>query len=253
MAIHFLRALTARQRTLGANLTLGVSLAFIAGAINAAGFLAFAFYTSHMTGLVSSIADNLVLSQLSLVAASVVAVIAFIVGAMSSTMMINWARRNQMHSEYALSLLLEAILLLLFSVVSQRLKTQLIAYLPLSALMLCFIMGLQNAVATKLSSARIRTTHVTGIITDIGIELGRLLYWNRSADKNAHHFVAADRNNLSIHLKILSAFLGGGILGAYAFKHIGYEAVYALSLWLLVLAIVPAIDDARHWWQHRTK
>ena len=36
--------------------------------------------------------------------------------------------------------------------------------------------GLQNALITKLSRAEIRTTHITGIVTDIGIELGKLLY-----------------------------------------------------------------------------
>jgi len=38
--------------------------------------------------------------------------------------------------------------------------------------LLCFIMGLQNAVITKISHAEIRTTHVTGLVTDVGIELG---------------------------------------------------------------------------------
>ncbi|MFX4396989.1 YoaK family protein, partial [Acinetobacter baumannii] len=55
-------------------------------------------------------------------------------------------------------------------------------YLPAFAVvavpLLCFIMGLQNAIITKVSQARIRTTHVTGITTDIGIELGKLAYWN---------------------------------------------------------------------------
>ena len=36
-------------------------------------------------------------------------------------------------------------------------------------------MGLQNAIMTKISKAEIRTTHMTGVVTDIGIELGRLL------------------------------------------------------------------------------
>ena len=39
----------------------------------------------------------------------------------------------------------------------------------------------QNAMITKVSNAEIRTTHVTGMVTDIGIEIGKLLYWNRSS------------------------------------------------------------------------
>jgi len=48
----------------------------------------------------------------------------------------------------------------------------------------CFIMGLQNAVVTEISNAEIRTTHMTGNVTDLGIELGRLLYWNRMREAN---------------------------------------------------------------------
>ncbi len=249
MTLRFLRSLTGRHRTLSANLQMGMSLAFIAGAINAAGFLAFAFYTSHMTGIVSAIADNIVLGQMSLVIGGSVAVTTFVLGAMTSTLLINWARRNRMHSEYALSLLLEAFLLMLFAVQGRAWSSASALFFPFAALLLCFIMGLQNAVATKLSSARIRTTHMTGIITDIGIELGRLLYWNRSADKNIHHRVVADRSNLLIHLRIVGAFIFGGLAGAFAFSQIGFIAAFALSAWLLVLAIVPAIDDVLRWWR----
>jgi uncharacterized membrane protein YoaK (UPF0700 family) len=40
--------------------------------------------------------------------------------------------------------------------------------------------GLQNAVISKLSNAEICNTHVTGVVTDIGIGLGKFVYWNRS-------------------------------------------------------------------------
>ena len=46
-------------------------------------------------------------------------------------------------------------------------------------LVLCYIMGLQNAVITKISNAEIRTTHITGLVTDLGIEIGKMLYLNR--------------------------------------------------------------------------
>ena len=49
------------NRTLQTNARLGAVLAFVAGAINAGGFLAVGTYTSHMTGIISSVADHLVL------------------------------------------------------------------------------------------------------------------------------------------------------------------------------------------------
>ena len=61
MPIHYLRRLTGKERTRESNRELALVLAFIAGATNAGGFLAVKQYTSHMSGIVSSMADNLAL------------------------------------------------------------------------------------------------------------------------------------------------------------------------------------------------
>ena len=107
--------------------------------------------------------------------------------------------------------------------------------------LLCFIMGLQNAIVTKLSNAVIRTTHMTGIVTDLGIELGKLLYWNR--DPHIPLKVRADRERLKVLGGLLSCFLVGGITGALGFKFAGYAFTLPIALLLAVMALVPAIDD----------
>lgn len=63
-----IRGFTSVHRTPQADLKLGTVLAFVAGAANAGGFLAVGQYTSHMTGMLSSVADNVVLGQFTLAA-----------------------------------------------------------------------------------------------------------------------------------------------------------------------------------------
>lgn len=63
--------------------------------------------TSHMTGIVSSMADNLALGQYALVLSSAGALLCFLSGAISSAVMVNYAHRRKMHSEYAIPLLLK--------------------------------------------------------------------------------------------------------------------------------------------------
>jgi len=109
-------------------------------------------------------------------------------------------------------------------------------------MLLCFIMGLQNAVITKISKAEIRTTHVTGIVTDIGIELGKLAYWNAGSTA-ARPLVHADRKRLRMLSKLLGCFFIGGLTGALGFKHLGYASTAPLALLLITLASVPAFDD----------
>lgn len=242
-----IQSLTHKVRTRSANRRLGGLLAFVAGAANAGGFLAIQRYTSHMTGIVSELADNLVLGNIYLSAAGLAALLAFTTGAATTAVLVNWARRRHLHSEYAFSLMLEAVLLLLFGLLGANLNALIDLFLPATVLVLSFIMGLQNAIVTKISKAEIRTTHMTGIVTDLGIELGRLFYWNRTREANAVHFVQADRDKLGIHATILGLFFAGGLLGALAFKHVGFIATVPLALVLSAVAWPPLWQDTSDW------
>ena len=248
-----IQSLTHKVRTRRANRQLGGLLAFVAGAANAGGFLAIQRYTSHMTGIVSEIADNLVLGNLYLGAAGLAALGAFTAGAATTAVLVNWARRRRLHSEYAFSLMLEAVLLLLFGLLGANLNALIDIFLPATVLVLSFIMGLQNAIVTKISKAEIRTTHMTGIVTDLGIELGRLFYWNRSQDANTEHFVEADRDKLGIHATILGLFFAGGLAGALAFKQVGFVASVPLALLLSAIAAPPLWQDIGDRLHHRSR
>ena len=238
-----LRRLVGHQRTRRANRQLGLLLAGVAGAINAGGFLAIQRYTSHMTGIVSGVADDLALGHGGLALAGVLLVGVFISGAVTTTLLINWARRRRLRSEFALSLLLEALLLLAFGLVGANLAHTSALLVPAAAALLCFIMGLQNAMVTKISQAEVRTTHMTGVITDLGIELGKLLYWNRTPDTPAEPMVRANRDRLRLHATLLACFAGGGLAGALAFQSLGYYATVPIALVLAGLAAVPILDD----------
>jgi uncharacterized membrane protein YoaK (UPF0700 family) len=136
--------------------------------------------------------------------------------------------------------MLEAALLLVFGLFGASLDLLQPVLVPLTVVLLCFIMGLQNAVITKISQARIRTTHVTGLVTDLGIELGKLLFVNRRPGVPP---VRADRQRLRVHLQLIACFLGGGVVGALGFRHLGYFSTVPLAALLLVLVLRPALDD----------
>lgn len=242
MPIHYLRKLSGRERAPGADRQLALYLAFVAGAVNAGGFMAVAQYTSHMTGIVSGIADHLALGQFGLVVDGIGAVLAFVLGAACSAVLINWGRRRRLHSEYALPLMAEAALLLAFGLLGRDLQAQPLLFVSVTVMVLCFTMGLQNAMITKLSRAEIRTTHVTGMITDLGIEVGKLFYWNRHGELGGGR-VRADPAKLATLGLLVGAFFGGGVIGALGFQGFGTAATIPLAGLLLALAVVPILDD----------
>jgi uncharacterized membrane protein YoaK (UPF0700 family) len=230
------------QRSPGANLRLGLVLSFVAGATNAGGFLAVGRYTSHMTGIVSSVADDVVLGHLDLALAGLACLMAFLLGAMCTAIMVNWGLRQHLRSSYSLPLMLESCALLVFGLFGAAIAAWSQVFLPVTVVLLCFIMGLQNAVITKISNAEIRTTHITGLLTDIGIELGKWVYLNRLHGPSP---VKANRERLRIRTGLVMGFLLGGLLGAMGFKHWGYVTTVPLAGLLWLLSLRPLLDDLR--------
>ncbi|CAN5330184.1 YoaK family protein [soil metagenome] len=238
-----LRYLTYRHRTPSTNKALGLLLAFNAGAVNAGGFLVLRMYTSHMTGFASQLADSAVLGNTTLLLNAAGALLAFICGAAVCAVLVNWGRQHRLRSIYALPLLLEATLMLPFGLMGAITLTWSTPFaVPLTVLLLSFIMGLQNAVGSKTSGGSIRTTHMTGNITDLGMELGKLFYWNGSTT-NSPLPVRHDHNRLQRAAGLIVMFVLGGVVGAIGFSYVGFVCVVPIAALLLALSVPPLLRD----------
>jgi len=240
------RFLTNRHRSPSTNCTLGMLLAFNAGAVNAGGFLVLHMYTSHMTGFASQLADGTVLGSPTLVLNALGAILSFLAGAAVCAVLVNWSRQRRFHSVYALPLLLDAALMFPFGLMGAVTLTWSTPFaVPMTVLLLSFIMGLQNAVAAKTSGGSIRTTHMTGNITDLGIELGKMFYWNRNAAREGRMPAAVRHNKRRMQTAagLTGMFVMGGLLGALGFKYVGFVCVIPLAALLLALSVPPLRRD----------
>jgi uncharacterized membrane protein YoaK (UPF0700 family) len=161
----------------------------------------------------------------------------FLAGAAFCSVLINWERRRDRESLFAVPVLLEALLLASLALPGSLHRT----WLSLS--ILSFAMGLQNAIITKISHAEIRTTHVTGMITDIGIELGRVFYWNRSPTLEPVH---SNRRHLLLLTLLVGLFFVGGTIGTFTFPHIGFLILLPVAFLLAAFTILPITADLRH-------
>jgi uncharacterized membrane protein YoaK (UPF0700 family) len=219
-------------RGIGTDSRLAWSLAAIAGSLNAAGFYAFGLYCSNMTGNVSTIADHVALGNPKTAAGLLGLVLAFVSGAATSALLANAGIRRGIVGIYAFSILAEGLLLSILGCVDLLARGD--GRNAILAYGLSFLMGLQNAVVTRVSNARVRTTHVTGMITDIGIELGNL------ADIAFHgrtgKAVEDNSNNLRLHGITLLAFVVGGVVGVVAYRRLGGVLLLAAAACLLALA-----------------
>lgn len=239
MPLFYLRRLTGSTRTESANRHLACYLAFVAGATNAGGFLAVRQYTSHMSGIVAAMADDLAVGSLRLAFTGLGAVLCFMLGAFLTALFVRWARSNSLESEYALPLIFEALLLVVFGFTGSVFTGRRVLG---TVMLLCLTMGLQNAIITKLSNSVIRTTHVTGMVTDIGIALGRIAF-HLSARTGSP--LEPERATLRLLASLVGLFFVGGVTGAVGFKQVGFFFTLPLAAVLLLLAATPVFDDIR--------
>jgi uncharacterized membrane protein YoaK (UPF0700 family) len=224
------RTLAGHRRSRKRDFVLATMLAAIAGAANAGGFFALGKYTSHMTGYISQLADGLAVLDFPVAFVSVLAIGAFTSGAAFSTILINWARQHLLRQQYALPLALQGLFMLCFSW-GGIFESEVGRLFSLACL--CFIMGMQNATITKISNARIRTTHASGMVTDIGIEFGRAILSGVLRLPG----VQPDWAKLRILVTLVSAFLLGGLTGAVGYGHVGFFFSLPLAVVLLGLSL----------------
>lgn len=198
-------------------------LAFVAGFVNSGGFVLVGTFTSHVTGNFGRFGNDLARGDLSAAILAVTLVGAFFGGAFLASIVIESSPFVAVARAYGVALLIEAGLLGAFIAVAGSSTAHHQRVLDAEALLLCVAMGMQNSMVTRLSGAVVRTTHLTGIVTDLGIECARWYRWQRSRhrptsrDERPHEHLAAPRPQPAralLLLTIVIAFAAGALLGA---------------------------------------
>lgn len=227
------------DRSSNIDLVLAGLLSSTAGALNAVGFLIAGSFTANMTGNISASADQLANGAVLVSLSFLGLVVAFICGAGMAALVIQTGERRQIRSVYALAIAAEAMILLLLgaTLVLSSVAFQSGAHETFLVIVLSFVMGLQNAVTTMISRARVRTTHVSGMATDIGIELAALV--------GVQGARGAAMTKLRLHSLTLACFAIGGVCGALVFQLVGSWLFVIAAAVLLLIAVPEALRAHR--------
>lgn len=216
---------TGGARTETLDLSLAALLSTIAGALNAVGFLVAGTFTANMTGNLSAMADTLVMGQVALALSFAGLVLAFITGAVCAGIAVHRGERLGHRAIYAWMICAQALMLLALGAMQLRGGLHQ-AHLVVS---LSFLMGLQNAVTTMISKARVRTTHVSGMATDLGIELSAMTISGETRREALP--------KLKLHALSLLCFALGGIGGTVLYGVVGGWLFIVAAAVLLALAL----------------
>ena len=203
------------KRTYGHNVKLATLLGITAGFVNSAGFLAFAVLTTNVTGHAALFAERVAMQDWKTARVVALWMFLFLAGAIISSLIVSWLGRNQRYS-YVIPILIEAGILLTVSLAGSHYDHSLISK-ELFAGSLLFAMGMQNSLVSIVSGSVVRTTHLTGTFTDLGIELAQVLQKN-TADK------VALKIRIKLRCAIIFFFLCGALAGAFLFRYFRFHA-----------------------------
>lgn len=215
-----------KRRAYHHNRRLASMLSLIAGMVNITGVLLINTLTTNVTGHFAFFAEELILENYARAFAFLIYINFFLLGSFVSSLIVEFASIKKPQLSHVFPMFLEAGLLTIIGCLSYK-EAGSNAFI---ACTLLFAMGVQNSLVTHVSQSLVRTTHLTGLFTDLGIELSQLLFYRKKHNLNSL--------SKSIYLKlfIISFFFVGSICGGFLFKVFHLKTLlFAAGLVLIAL------------------
>lgn len=235
---------------------LAITLAWVAGFTNTVAILACGHVTSHVSGTTSELGLAAAAGNLGKAAFLCFLLLTFLAGAALAGIATEIAGRKRWESVYVLPMAAEAVLLGLFALAIELAPAptpttpdgESLSVLKIQSGLMLFLvtglasmaMGLQNATVTRISAGIVRTTHVTGVLTDLGLELVHLVLAIRDAVRGKDTLGGRVRSfslrpttrRTALLASILGSFALGAGLGAVLYGFAPRVAMFPPVLFL---------------------
>jgi uncharacterized membrane protein YoaK (UPF0700 family) len=230
---------TREERTLKENLSLASSTAFVAGVTNVAGVIAFLAFTTNMTGHFANLARNVIERNLPQVIIFIIWLFLFFAGAFTANFLVRWQSHKSAYRANAAPIILEIIILLFIAYYGSNHYAGNLAEKQTITGALILAMGLQNGLVSNISGGLIKTSHLTGVFTDLGADFAELLYPN---DEKSPLL----KNRMFIRLTILGFYFAGALAGGYFFDKFGFMMFYFIPVILFTILYYDVSPIALH-------
>jgi uncharacterized membrane protein YoaK (UPF0700 family) len=212
------------------DLFLGGSTALVAGLVNVCSVMTFFTFSSNVTGHAATFVEEVVKGHWYQVGVVLAWLLLFLAGAFVANLCITLLSPQRSYLGHALPLLVQAAVLFAVAYYGHRHYDETLWETELLVAVLLFTMGIQNGTVSTVSGSVVRTTHLTGLFTDLAMELSMILQRRFRADPKL-------RFKLLLHLVILAGYMVGGIVGGFTCMLIGFRTFYLASV-LLVLVVL---------------
>ncbi|HWJ26840.1 MAG TPA: YoaK family protein [Flavisolibacter sp.] len=213
-----------KSRTLIHNLKLASLLSFVAGIVNVSGLFAVQRLTTNVTGHFAFSADEMAKKNFTQGIIYLLFILAFLLGAFISNLLVEIISKINERFVNSIPVGIEIFILTFVALLS---PTTIHTNANEVACLLLFAMGLQNALVTSLSNSVVRTTHLTGLFTDLGIELSQLFFYKKQEQRKKL------TSSIKLRLTIIFFFFLGGVTGGFGYLLMGIKILLltVATLW----------------------
>ncbi len=208
------------------NLKLASILSCVAGLVNITGVLSLNTLTTNVTGHFAFFSEQLILTNYKMALIYLWYIGFFLLGASVSGFIIELASKKKSNNAYIIPICIESMILISAGLLPLFIRIE-PPFVTLISFALLFAMGLQNALVTKVSKSVVRTTHLTGLFTDLGIEISQLLFYSEVGERVKLH------KSIFLKLMIIAGFFIGGILGGFMFQFFKLKTLLLPAVMLL--------------------
>jgi uncharacterized membrane protein YoaK (UPF0700 family) len=230
---------TKADRTLRENLMLASSTAMVSGITNVVGLVAFLAFTSNITGHVANLSKHIVEQNFSEIIVFLIWLLMFFLGAFISSFIVRSLEDRSYYRAHSIPIIIEIIVLLFVAIYGHNFYQETETEREIVIATILFSMGLQNSLVSTISGGLIKSSHLTGLFTDLG---GEVAEWLHPSTRKTE----AVRDKIFVRFTVLGFYLLGGIIGGYFFNLYEFGIFYCIPVILLTILYYDISELALH-------
>ena len=216
-----------KNRTFAHDLRLAILLSFVAGLVNITGVLALKTLTTNVTGHFAFFAEELMRHDYATAITFFLFTIFFLLGSFLSSFLQELISLKNPDWSHILPIILEMVILISVGIFGSN-SGLITLDGKLTAFFMLLAMGIQNSLVTNISRATVRTTHLTGLFTDLGIELSQLFFYKKVEE------VKKLKTSIFLRLAIISFFFIGCFFGGLIYQILEIKTLFVAAFVLFI-------------------
>jgi uncharacterized membrane protein YoaK (UPF0700 family) len=216
-----------KNRTFAHDLRLATLLSFVAGLVNITGVLALKTLTTNLTGHFAFFAEEITKHDYATAITFFIFTLCFLAGSFISSFLDELISKTNPQLSHIIPISLEMIVLFCVGVFGTQ-SNLLSLEGKLTAFFMLFAMGIQNSLVTNISKSTVRTTHLTGLFTDLGIELSQLFFYKKPEE------VKRLKTSIFLRLSIITFFFAGCVSGGIIYQFIEMKTLFIAVFFLFI-------------------